>query len=186
VAESASKPTPEEIKQYYTSKPALFAQRRIYALNEFMIESPADQREALAEKLKGVRSAEELAGALRAANIKFAARNLTQTPENMPMPLLDKLAGLNEGQSLVVAVPQGLTVLIVAAAKPAPVTEDKAQPAIEQFLLNDRKRKLVSDEVKRLRGAAQIEYKGQFANAPAGSASGVEAPTVAPTPAASQ
>lgn len=186
VAEGAGKPTPEEISQYYASKPALFAQRRIYALNEFMIEVPADQREALGVRLQGVRSADELSGALRAANIKFAARNVTQAPESLPMTLLDKLAPLNEGQSLVISVPNGLNVLIVAAAKPAPVTEEKARPAIEQFLLNERKRKLVSDEIKRLRTAAQIEYKGQFANAPAGAASGVEAPTVAPTPAASQ
>lgn len=186
VAEGASKPTPEEISQYYASKPALFAQRRIYALSEFMIEAPADQREALGAKLQGVRSADELGNALRAANIKYAVRNVTQAPESLPMPLLDRLAPLNEGQSLVIAVPTGLNVIIVAGAKPAPVTEEKARPAIEQFLLNERKRKLVSEEIKRLRAAAQIEYKGQFANAPEGAASGVEAPTVAPTPAASQ
>lgn len=186
VAETAAKPTPEEVKQYYTSKPALFAQRRIYSLNEFLIEVPADQRQALAEKLQGIKSADELAGALKAAGIKFGNRAVTQAPENLPMPLVDKLATLAEGQSFAFPAPNGLTVVFLAAAKSAPVGEEAAKPAIEAFLLNDRKRQLVTEEIKRLRAAAKIEYKGQFATAAAGGASGVEAPAVAPTPAASQ
>jgi EpsD family peptidyl-prolyl cis-trans isomerase len=186
VAEGAAKPTPEEIKQYYTSKPALFAQRRVFGLHEFGIEVAADQREALAAKLQGVRNADELASALRAANIKFVHRAATQPAENVPLGLLDKLAAANEGQSVVIGTPAGLNLVLVSSIKSAPVTEDQAKPAIEQFLLNDRKRKLVTDEMKRLRDAAKIEYQGQFAQAPAGAASGVEAPAVAPTPAASQ
>lgn len=186
VAESAAKPTPEEVKAYYSGKPALFAQRRIYSLAEFAIEAPADQREALAGKLQGVKSPSDLAAALNAAGIKFASRNVTQAPENLPLPMVDKIAAMGEGQSFTVGTPAGLTLVLVTAVKPAPVTEDAARPAIEQFLLNDRKRKLVADEIKRLREVAKIEYKGQFANAPAGAASGVEAPAVAPTPAASQ
>lgn len=186
IAETAAKPTPEEIKQYYTAKPALFAQRRVYSFNEFMIEVPADQRQALAEKLQGVKSADDLAGALKAANIKFANRNVTQAPENLPMALVDKIAGMSEGQSFALPAAAGLTVVFLTAAKPAAVGEEAAKPAIEAFLLNDRKRQLVTEDIKRLRAAAKIEYKGQFAAAPAGSASGVEAPAVAPTPAASQ
>lgn len=186
VAESAAKPTPEEVKQYYVSKPALFAQRRIYGLSEVAIEVQPEQRDALAAKLQGVKSADDLANSLRAAGIKFAARNISQAPESLPMALVDKIAAMSEGQSISLPSPAGLTVVIVNSARPAAVSEEVARPAIEQFLLNDRKRKLVADEIKRLRTSAAIEYKGQFANAPAGSASGVEVPAVAPTTAASQ
>lgn len=186
LAETAAKPTPEDIKQYYTTKPALFAQRRIYSFNEFLIEVPAEQRQALAEKLGGIKSADELAGALKAANIKYANRAVTQAPENLPMPIVDKIAGMAEGQSFAFPAPNGLTVLFITGAKAAPVGEEAAKPAIEAFLLNDRKRQLVTEDIKRLRAAAKIDYKGQFATAAAGSASGVDAPAVAPTPAASQ
>ena len=187
VAESAAKPTDEEVKAYYSAKPALFAQRRIYSLNEFAVEVPADQREAMAAKLQTAKGPAELASVLQAANIKFANRAVTQAPENMPMALVDKVASLGEGQSLSMATPAGLMLVFVTAARPAPVSEQAAKPAIEQFLLNDRKRKLVGDELKRLRDAAKIEYKGQFATASAAAASGVEAPSVTPTaPPASQ
>lgn len=186
VAESASKPTPEEVKAYYDGKPALFAQRRVVGLAEFSIEVAADQREATAAKLQGARSADELSAALKAAGMKFVSRNVTQAPENLPLGLVDRIAALSEGQSLSLNSPAGITVVFLQSARPAPVTLESARPAIEQYLLNDRKRKLVAEEIKRLRAAAQIEYKGEFAQAAGAAASGVEAPVVAPTGAASQ
>jgi EpsD family peptidyl-prolyl cis-trans isomerase len=186
LAESASAPTPEDVKAYYDSKPALFSKRRIYGMQEFNIEASAEQKAALEAKIPSLRNGEELGAALKSANIRFAARSVTQAPENIPMGLLDRLAKLNEGQWLVVPVPSGLNVAYVASAKPAPVTEEVAKKAIEQFILSDRKRKLVADNLKQLRGSAKIEYVGQFANAAnapadAASAAAEAVPTVAPT-----
>jgi hypothetical protein len=42
---------------------------------------------------------------------------------------------------------------------------ERARPAIEQYLLSERKRELVNKEVKDLRAAAKIEYVGKFAEA---------------------
>lgn len=187
VAEAATAPTAEDIKAYYDSKPALFSKRRIYGLQEFNIEATGEQKTALQAKIPNLRTAEELANALKAANIRFAARSVSQAPENIPMGFLDQLAKLNEGQWIVVPTPAGLNAALVATTKPAPVTEEAAKKAIEQFILSDRKRKLVADGIKQLRGSAKIEYVGQFAtaaSAPAENAA-VEAPSVAPTPPAS-
>ena len=73
----------------------------------------------------------------------------------------------------------------------AGLTEEQARPAIEQFLLNERKRKLVEDDMKALRAAAKVEFVGKFAelaaSAPAaGAASAAAGPGAAvPTSAAS-
>lgn len=186
IAEAAAVPTAEDIKAYYDSKPALFSKRRIYGLQEFNIEASADQKAALKSKIPSLRNAEELAGALKAAGIRFAARSVSQAPENIPMGFLDELAKVGEGQWIVVPTPTGLNAALVASAKSAPVTEEAAKKAIEQFLLSERKRKLVADGIKQLRGSAKIEYVGQFAAAAsaAGDTTGAvaETPTVAPTP----
>jgi EpsD family peptidyl-prolyl cis-trans isomerase len=185
VSEAAAAPTAEDIKAYYDSKPALFSKRRIYGLQEFNIEATAEQKAALQAKIPTLRSADELANALKTANIRFAGRNVTQAPENIPMGFLEQLSKLNEGQWVVVATPNGLNAALVASAKPAPVTEEAAKKPIEQFLLSDRKRKLIADGIKALRGSAKIEYVGQFAaaaSAPADGSGAVEAPSVAPTP----
>jgi hypothetical protein len=73
------------------------------------------------------------------------------------------------------------------------VSEEQVRPAIEQFLLTERRRKLVEDDIKALRAAATIQYVGKFApaaasSAPAGASSSPAAeaaPAPAPTPAAS-
>jgi len=43
------------------------------------------------------------------------------------------------------------------------VTLERATPAIEQFLLNDRKRRMIVDDMAALRRGAKIEYLGEFA-----------------------
>jgi hypothetical protein len=54
-------------------------------------------------------------------------------------------------------------VINLAASRPQAVTLQQAMPAIEQFLLNERKRKLIADDLQALRSSAKIEYMGQFA-----------------------
>jgi hypothetical protein len=46
-----------------------------------------------------------------------------------------------------------------------PVELARARPAIEQFLLNDQKRRIIADDVKALRAASTIRYVGAFADA---------------------
>jgi len=84
---------------------------------------------------------------------------------------------------MLVPNPTGVQVVLLAGSRSQPVNEEQARPAIEQYLLNDRKRKLVEDDVKAMRAAAKVEYLGKFA-APAASAPAVAAPVApAATPA---
>jgi hypothetical protein len=67
---------------------------------------------------------------------------------------------------------------------------EQATPAIEQFLLNERKRDILAKDMKAMRDAAKIEYVGKYAEAAAsapaaGGAPAAAAPTPAPAPAAS-
>jgi hypothetical protein len=105
------------------------------------------------------------------------------------MNSLQSFAKLKDGQAMVVPVPNGLQVIVLAGSRSQPISLEQAKPAIEQFILNDRKRKLVEDDVKSLRTAARIQYVGKFAeqaaSAPAGGAASGAAAAQAPSPAAS-
>jgi len=74
-------------------------------------------------------------------------------------------------------VPGGVSVLYLAGSRSQPVDEQRAVPAIEQFLLNSRKRKLVEDDLKALRSGSKIEYVGTYA------ADAAKAAAAAPPPA---
>lgn len=183
VGEAAAKPTPEEIKKYYDDKPALFRERRIYSLQEIQIEAKPDQVPALRDKLAAAKSVPEFIEYLKANDFRFAGGQAVRAAEQLPLQSLDAFAKLKDGQAVLSPTPTGATIIVLAGSRSQPVSEEQARPAIEQFLLNDRKRKLVEEDVKALRTAAKIEYVGKFVGGP-GSAGAASAPAALPAPAA--
>jgi hypothetical protein len=183
--ESASKPTADEIKKYYDDKPALFKARRIYSLQELSIEAKPEQLPALREQLQRVKSAGEFVEYLKANNIRFNGNQGVRAAEQLPADVLDQLAGLKDSQMVLLPSPTGAVVIMLVSSRAEPVDEARAAPAIEQFLLNDAKRKRIEADVKALRAAAKIEYIGKFAQSAASAPPAVPVPAAAPAPAAS-
>ena len=171
LGEAAPKPTPEEIKKYYDEKPALFSQRRIYQIQEISIEAPQERLPEIRERLAAAKNVNEFVQYLNSAGLRFSGNQAVRAAEQLPLASLDALSKLQDGQALVVPTPTGAQVAVLAGSRMQPVTEEQARPAIEQFLLNERRRKLVEDEVKAMRAAAKIEYVGKFAGGPGAAAS---------------
>jgi EpsD family peptidyl-prolyl cis-trans isomerase len=192
VGEAAPKPGPEEVKKYYEDKPALFRERRVYNIQEIAIEAKADQLPELREKLAAAKDLNGFLEYLKASDIRFTGNQAVRAAEQLPLTSLEAFAKMKDGQAMIVPAPNGIQVIMLAGSRSQPVSEEQARPAIEAFLLNERKRKLVEEDIKGMRAAAKIEYVGKFApsaSAPAGaapSASTPAAPVAAPTePAAS-
>ncbi len=185
VGEAAPKPTPEEIKKYYDEKPALFKERRIYSIQEIAVEAKPEQVATLREKLGAAKNINEFVEFLKANDFKFAGNQAVRAAEQLPLQGLEAFSKMQDGQAVLNQGPNGVQVVVLAGSRSQPVTEEQARPAIEQFLLNERKRKLVEEDVKAMRTAAKIEYVGKFAEGAPGAASAPAATTApATTPAA--
>ena len=184
VGEAAPKPTPEEIKKYYDDKPALFKDRRIYSLQEIAIEAKPDQVATLRTQLGASKNITEFVEFLKANDFKFSGNQAVRAAEQLPLQSLDAISKMTDGQAMMNQAANGVQVLVLAGSRSQPVSEEQAKPAIEQFLLNERKRKLVEEDVKAMRGAAKIEYVGKFAEKAAApdAAASAAAPAVAPAP----
>jgi EpsD family peptidyl-prolyl cis-trans isomerase len=182
VGEAAAKPTAEEIKKYYDENPALFSQRRVYSLQEIQIEAPTEQVPALRAKLGEVKNIGEFVEHLKTTGLRFSGNQAVRTAEQLPLGSLKTFAAMKDGQALMNPTPNGAVVVVLAGSRAQPVTEEQARPAIEQYLINDRKRKLLEDDRKAMRAAATIEYVGKFVGG-AASAPAEAAPAAAPTPA---
>jgi EpsD family peptidyl-prolyl cis-trans isomerase len=183
--EAAAKPTDAEIKAYYDGKPGLFAQRRIYSLQEVIIEATPEQVVTLREQLGVSKSINEFVEFLKANGYRFSGNQAVRPAEQLPLNLLDTFANLNDGQAVLLPSATGAQVVLVAGTRSEPVDEARAKPAIEQFLSNEAKRKLLEADIKALRAEAKIEYVGKFAPAPADAASATpaaSAPVPAPAP----
>jgi EpsD family peptidyl-prolyl cis-trans isomerase len=182
VGESASKPTAEDIKAYFDANPALFSQRRVYNLQELRIEAPADQVPALRDRLQGSRNVNEFVDYLRSAGLRFNVNQAVRTAEQLPLASLKTFAAMKDGQALINPTPGGAVVIVLAGSREQPVTEEQARPAIEQFLLNERKRKLLEDDRERLRKDAAIQYVGKFAEGAPPAAGAASAPAESALP----
>ena len=78
IGETVAKPTDQEIKQYYNDKPALFAERRIYNLQEINIEAKPDQFEAIRAKLQAAKTLPEFLESLKTDNFKFVGSQIVR------------------------------------------------------------------------------------------------------------
>ncbi len=186
VGETASKPSEQDIHKYYVENPALFAERRIYSLQEINIEAKPEQREAIRDRLQGGanKSMQEFLEGLKTDGLRFTGSQAVRAAEQIPLQNLDAIARLKDGQFIMNATPGGVVVLFLAGSQRQPYTEAQARPSIEQFLLNQRRTELLAKDIKAMRENAKIEYVGKFAEA-AASAPASTSPTVSPGAAAS-
>ncbi|MCH8180562.1 MAG: peptidyl-prolyl cis-trans isomerase, EpsD family [Proteobacteria bacterium] len=175
-------PTGDEVRKYFDAKPALFSQRKVYALQEFTVPATPEQSKALIEKLKTLRSAGEYAEAIKAAGLKFNTNQVTQGAEGLPMAIVEPLSKISNGESLFLTAKDGFKALLVIASKDQPVGFEQAKPAIEQYLTVERRREFAQKAMKDMRAAAKIEYIGKFAEKPASGAAA--AASAASTPSA--
>ena len=163
IGSGAPKPTPPEIKAYYEAHPALFKERRVYSLQELSIQAKPEEVEVLRSKLAAAKDFPAFLAFLKESNFKFSANQVVRAAEQLPMASVDKFAAMKDGESVFNAAPGGVQILFLAGSRTQPVDEQRAVPAVEQFLLNERKRKVVEDDLKALRAAAKIEYVGEYA-----------------------
>jgi EpsD family peptidyl-prolyl cis-trans isomerase len=180
ISSGAPKPSPAEIKAYYEAHPPLFKERRVYNLQELAIQAKPEQAAELQAKLAAAKALPEFVDYLKANDFKYSANQAVRGAEQLPLASLDKFAQMKDGQAIFTRAPNGAQVVFLAGSRSQPVDEARAAPAIEQYLWNERKRKVVEDDVKAMRGAAKIEYVGDYAKG--GSKEVKPAPATAPEP----
>ena len=178
VGESVAKPSADEIAKYYNDKPALFKDRRIYSLQELQIEAKPEQFEAIRAKLSSAKNLSEFVEYLKSADMRFAGNQAVRAAEQLPLASLDAIARMKDGDSMISPGPAGLTVLFLVGSRSQPVDEARARPAIEAFLLNQRKAEAVQKDLKALRESSKIEYVGKFAQPASAPAAAAPAPAL--------
>jgi EpsD family peptidyl-prolyl cis-trans isomerase len=163
------RPSADEIRKFYGERPELFAERRIYRLQELAIPARAEiTPQLLEEQVRKAKSLNDVVTWLKSLNVPFNANSTVKAAEQLPLEVVPRLAQLQVGQVMLMPAQQGYLLVQVAASEKQPLDEKQAQPFIEQFLMNQKRLELARGEVKSLRDTAKIEYVGDFAaNAPA-------------------
>lgn len=176
LSSSIPKPTPEEIGKYYQDHPALFAERRVFNLQEIRVPKAIGIVDDLKKMAEQSRPIEEVAGFLRTRNVQFGGGSATRTAEQLPLELLPQVHALKDGQSIAVQAGDSVTFVRVASSQQVPVSEAVATPGITQYLNNRRTTEAVTGEIKRLRETTTITYLGDFDRAAARTAEPIDKP----------
>jgi hypothetical protein len=159
LVQAQPRPSMEEVHKFYAQHPELFAQRRLFTLEEIEVTREASLATALQERAARAASMDEIADWLRLREIQHAFTRGVRAAEQIPLDLLPRLQAMKEGE--VQAIDPGgdaLFVIRVVATRLAPLDEAAAAPLIEQFLLKRRWSEAIGTEMQQLRRAARIEY----------------------------
>lgn len=191
VAAAIPKTAEWEVKKYYKEHPELFAQRRLFTLEELVFVATTDVATELRGLLSKTRSLQEIADWLQSRGIKFAVNRGVRAAEQIPLEMLPRLQAMREGQlQLFESAGDRYQVIRVIAYKTEPIDEASAAPRIQQFLWNRRTSEVIAKEMTKIKEQAKIEYMGEFAEGAAatGTKAGADAASQekSPEPAAGQ
>ncbi|MDP2266945.1 MAG: EpsD family peptidyl-prolyl cis-trans isomerase [Thiobacillus sp.] len=186
-----AEPSDADVSAYFDKHPELFANRKIYRLQEISIKAPKDKHDAIRAQLAASKTLNDFAAWLKTENLPAKAGQGVKPAEQLPLEILPKLAQMPDGQAIVVNSPDGLLVIVLVGSQLQPVTLEQAKPAITGLLKTQARQKAGKAELDALKAAAKIEYMGEFVDAgkevaapvekPAEPAAADAAPAAAPT-----
>ncbi|MES2886713.1 MAG: EpsD family peptidyl-prolyl cis-trans isomerase [Pseudomonadota bacterium] len=162
IVNGVSEPTVDDVREYYDKHPALFKERRVFTFQEVNIPATPDKMAELRSALSSAKNIGAFMEMLKAKSTPFTTAQVTKGAEQLPLASLAAYAKLKDGQTVLNTVPSGVQVLVLLNSVNQPVSLAQAQPAIEQFLLNERKRVLIESDLDELRTNAKIEYVGDY------------------------
>ena len=185
IINATPKPSADEMRTYYREHPPLFAERRIFSLQEIIVPAAGpDVLEQAVGQVRSGKSLEAVADWLAARQIKFGRGAATRAAEQIPLELLTRIHALKDGQLTVIPARQGFNVLKIVRSDAAPLTESAALPRIEQFLVNQRGAAAIKQNLQQLRAKAGVSYLGDFARPAPEAAASAAAASVTGAPAA--
>jgi EpsD family peptidyl-prolyl cis-trans isomerase len=159
-------PADREIKDYYARHPELFAQRKLYRVQELELQLPAARVTEVEARLKQSRSLAEFSDWLGEQGIEGKSGAAVRPAEQIPATMLAQLAGMKAGQAVVVPIGEDrISVLQLQGSQLQPVTLEQARGAIERVLLGEKRKVLLEAEVRKLRASGKVEYASGFAPA---------------------
>jgi EpsD family peptidyl-prolyl cis-trans isomerase len=178
----AGRPSAEEIAKFYAERPELFAERKVYRLQEIAIPVKPDLTlQALEEQVRKAKSLNDVVAWLKSIDAPYSANAAVKPAEQLPLEIVPRLAQLQPGQAMLMPAQAGFLLVQVVGTEKQPLDDKQARAFIEQYLAGQKRLDLARAEVKTLRDGAKIEYVGEF-----GAEAPVKAERPAPAPAAGE
>ncbi len=157
---------------YYKKHPALFESRRMFQVTVYTVKA-ADVPDLLRAELANAHSADEVTKVLAAHGIQHDTQALTRGAEQLPLEDLPTFAAAHVGELVIMQAHEGrLPMMLVTGIQESPISVDRAQPIIQQYLVNTRNAQALDDHLKQARAVAKIAYFDNVSSAAADQVAG--------------
>lgn len=144
--------------EYYASHPELFENRKVYQVMAYTV-SAIEMPETVRTELRHARSAEVVSRVLKSRGIKHEVQALTRGAEQLPLEELHKFAHVQVGDVVLMQEHDGrLPMMLITGIQDSPISVERAQPIIEQYLTNLRNSQALEAHLQQARATAKILY----------------------------
>ena len=170
VAKSVPPPSKDEIARFISTNPDLYAQRKVFTLDQ--IRTPMVRDPGLIEELKPLKSLPEIAALLTTRGLRYQEGTAQLDTLAVPPEVVAQILKLPPGEVFV--VPQGnvMTINHIRATQVVPVPPEVTNQHATQYLLAQRTRQAVQRELGAALAAVRkeedaVKYAKAYQPAPA-------------------
>jgi hypothetical protein len=144
--------------EYYKQHPALFEKRKVFQVMVYTVNAP-EIPAAVRTELSSAHTVDDVAKVLTAHNLPYESQSLTRAAEQLPLADLPKFEVAKVGDVVALQGSMGrVPLMLITAIQDAPISVDRAQPIIQQYLVNTRNAQAVQEHLKQARATAKIAY----------------------------
>jgi len=158
------KASTSEIDTFYKEHPELFESRRVFRLQELVVNIPKEKFAETELSLKPMKDISAVVNWLKENKYPVTVNSNVKAAEELPMLVLKKMQNLKDGEILIVPTNKTFNILQIAASQTQPINRAKATPIIEQYFFNQNKNKIANNEITALNEKAKIEFIGAFSD----------------------
>jgi EpsD family peptidyl-prolyl cis-trans isomerase len=126
------------IKAYYDANLALFAQRKIYRLQEIAINTNEEQEQKVINYYRKIKVLNDMKTWLDNNNINYHIGVDIMPAEQVPADLLKTLSSTSSGQTFIVELEKGISIMQVTGIELSPRSLDDATQDIAFFLKHQK------------------------------------------------
>lgn len=164
VLASGKKLNKSDVSTYYYQNPELFAERKVYSLEEISFPIGTVTVDELKALVAQGNNLEQLQAYLGQKKVDFKRNTGVSPAEKLPLAHIKALHAATAGQIFVLDNAGETSIVQIISTRPLPVSEAEVAPAIQQFLFNQYAADLHAKQLKPLKEQAKIEYLGVFAD----------------------
>lgn len=154
-----SSPSAAAVLGYYQAHPALFAERKLYQLDQLDIQANPEQQKKLLAALRDSATVEDFIKWLKTQRIPFDDIPTVKAPEDMSAQERDALLTAKVGEATVMNQnADGIGITVLTAAQPQPLSLDSVRIRISRILTAEARQKEIAALTEAYRRKARIEY----------------------------